>query len=172
MSTLIDRADPTDLPHQLVAAFAAFGPAFMKWMTASARDQGVTYARMRALHVLKCGGPQIMSGLRDELGVTARSVTALVDALEGEELVRRLPHPTDRRATIVEITDAGRERMQGTMEAHADRAARLFAALPEGDQRELLRIMRALGDELTGLGVPLGFGPEGGPRLPADVAEV
>ena len=162
MSTLNDRAEPSELPRQLVAAFAAFGPAFMKWMTASARDSGVTYARMRALHVLKCNGPQIMSGLRDELGVTARSVTALVDALEGEHLVRRVPHPTDRRATIVEITGAGRQRMHGTMEAHAEHAAGLFARLDQHDQQELLRILRLLADELSSLGVPLGWGPAAG----------
>lgn len=167
MSTLNQETDATDLPRQLMSAFAVYGPAFMKWMALSARDQGVTYARMRALHALQCGGPQIMSGLRDELGVTARSVTALVDALESEALVRRVPHPTDRRATIVEITAAGRERMRGTMEAHTGRAARVFERLDEHDQRELLRIMRLLIDELSALGMALGAGPD-----PARTSEV
>ena len=48
-----------------------------------------------------------MSDLGDELGVTARYVTSLVDGLEKEGLVRRVPHPTDRRATIIESTPKG-----------------------------------------------------------------
>jgi DNA-binding MarR family transcriptional regulator len=140
-----------DLPQRLVAAFSAFGPAFLKWMSAGARDSGVTYARMRALHVLRCNGPTIMSGLRDELGVTARSVTALVDALEEEALVKRVPHPTDRRATIVVITEHGRERVHGRVEAHNDRAAELFARLPVEDQQALARIIERLGNELADL---------------------
>ena len=34
-------------------------------------------------------------------------MTALIDALEAEGLVRRAPHPTDRRATLVSLTKRG-----------------------------------------------------------------
>ncbi|MPZ88788.1 MAG: MarR family transcriptional regulator [Nitriliruptorales bacterium] len=169
MSTLNQNGPPSGLARELVAAFGAFGPAYMKWLHAQARDGGVTYARMRTLHVLYGKGSQIMSGLRDHLGVTARSVTALVDALEAEALVRRVPHPSDRRATIVELTDQGRAAIDGQFEAHAQRAAALFSRIPREDQRALLRIMRALGNELRSLigdACPVGaFGP-GGPFGP------
>jgi DNA-binding MarR family transcriptional regulator len=36
------------------------------------------------------------------------SVTNAVDRLESAHLVRRLPHPSDRRTTLIEITDEGR----------------------------------------------------------------
>jgi DNA-binding MarR family transcriptional regulator len=90
-----------------------------------------------------------MSSLRHELGVTPRSVTALVDALEADALVCRLPHPTDRRATIVKLTDEGHRVISGRYDAHADRAARVFARLDERDQRELLRLLRQLSDALA-----------------------
>ena len=35
-------------------------------------------------------------------------MTNAVDRLEGQGLVRRTPHPTDRRTTLVELTDDGR----------------------------------------------------------------
>ena len=43
------------------------------------------------------------------LQVHPTSVTNAVDRLEAAKLVKRVPHPSDRRATLVEITDAGRE---------------------------------------------------------------
>lgn len=162
MSTL-NQPSASDLSHELVATFGAFGPSYMKWMTAEARSQGITYARLKTLHALQHGGSKIMSGLRDELGVTARSVTALVDALEAEDLVRRVPHPTDRRATIIELTERGHGTAEGLFEAHRERAAKLFAQLDEDDQRHLLRILRTLSSHLEAMGVELGWGPSGPP---------
>ena len=43
------------------------------------------------------------------LQVHPTSITNAVDRLEAAGLVRRRPHPTDGRATLVEITEAGRE---------------------------------------------------------------
>ena len=54
-----------------------------------------------ALHFSE--GPVIMRNPGEELGVTPRNVTKLVDELEAEDLVRRLPHPSDQRATLVEL---------------------------------------------------------------------
>jgi DNA-binding MarR family transcriptional regulator len=36
------------------------------------------------------------------------SITNAVDRLEAAELVRRLPHPTDGRSSLIELTDEGR----------------------------------------------------------------
>jgi DNA-binding MarR family transcriptional regulator len=49
--------------------------------------------------------PMRVMGERLQLHPT--SVTNIVDRLQADGLVRRIPHPTDRRATLVEITEAG-----------------------------------------------------------------
>lgn len=162
MSTISSRH--TELARELAGAFMAFGPAYFKWVNARVRDSGVTFARMKTLHALKFHGPQIMSSLRDELGVTARSVTALVDALEADDLVRRVPHPTDRRATIIELTDSGRATVHQQFEAHSMRAAEVFGRLADSDQRELLRLLNLLSAELTAMGVESGCDPRGRAR--------
>jgi DNA-binding MarR family transcriptional regulator len=85
-----------------------------------------------------------MCDLGDELGVTARNVTTLVDGLESEGLVRRLPHPTDRRATVVELTPRGFAMADKMLGPFHEEVTRLFRELREVDQRELLRLMEAL----------------------------
>ncbi|MDQ4116726.1 MAG: MarR family transcriptional regulator, partial [Actinomycetota bacterium] len=45
------------------------------------------------------------------------SVTNIVDRLQHDGLVRRVAHPTDRRATLVELTDDGRKRLEEATEA-------------------------------------------------------
>lgn len=133
-----------DRSRELVDCFGAFGPAYMKWMRAQAGEGGLSWARMRLLHVLRLGGPQIMSRLSDELAVTARNVTALVDALEQDGLVERQQHHEDRRATVIALTDQGEQRVRETFAAHRERAAELFARLDASEQHELLLLMRRL----------------------------
>jgi DNA-binding MarR family transcriptional regulator len=45
--------------------------------------------------------------LADRLGLTPGSVTALVDRLMARKLARRIPHETDRRVVLIELTKAG-----------------------------------------------------------------
>jgi DNA-binding MarR family transcriptional regulator len=138
---------------QLVDAFAAFGPCYLKWVRSRLQDCGLTYARMRLLGTLHCNGPQIMSSISDELGVTKRNVTALVDALEEEGLVRRRPHPTDRRATVIELTEQGLETTESMYEGHRAAVSELFADLSEEDRRELIRLLGLLREALRREGV-------------------
>lgn len=138
---------------RLVDEFAAFGPLYLKWVRSRLQGEGMTYARMRLLGALHCNGPQIMSSISEELGVTRRNVTALVDALEEERLVRRKPHPTDRRATVIEMTDRGEETMDRVYDEHRAAVAELFADLDEKDRSELMRMLGVLRETLRREGI-------------------
>jgi len=143
--------------RQLAEKFAAFGPAYMRWVGLQMRAVGVTYPRMRLIGALRMSeGPQIMSDLGHQLGVTPRNVTKLVDALEEEGLVRRRPHPTDRRATVVELTEKGAGTAAGVFEEHLAAVGTLFEGLGEDDRRELLRILDLLEAELRRKGIQPG----------------
>ena len=113
----------------------------------------MTYARMRLLGALHCNGPRIMTTISDELGVTRRNVTALVDALEEEGLVRRRPHPTDRRATVIEMTAKGERTMDRIYDEHRAAVAELFAELSEEDRGELARMLGTLREALRREGI-------------------
>jgi DNA-binding MarR family transcriptional regulator len=49
-----------------------------------------------------------LSVVGSRLQVHPTSITSAVDRLETQGLVRRSPHPRDRRAVLAEITDDGR----------------------------------------------------------------
>jgi DNA-binding MarR family transcriptional regulator len=138
---------------RLVDEFATFGPLYLKWVRSRLQDGGMTYARMRLLGALHCKGPQIMSSISDELGVTRRNVTALVDALEEEGLLRRKPHPTDRRATVIEMTGLGERTMDRVYDEHRAAVAELFAGLDEEDRGELARMLGVLRESLRREGI-------------------
>ena len=125
-------------------ALFAIEPALNSWLKLGFRSRGITYARLRLLSALRFGRPRRLLDLGGELGVTARNVTGLVDALQRDGLVERLPHPNDRRAVLVRLTPAG-ERVSGELLAEQRAAvAELLAKLPEADQRSLLRALESL----------------------------
>ena len=50
-------------------------------------------------------------------------MTNIIDKLEADGLVRRVPHAEDRRATLAEITDAGRAAAKAATEVAQRRVA-------------------------------------------------
>jgi len=70
-------------------------------------ERGITLARAGVVSLLERSGACTQRELSRALRVTPRNITGLVDALEGEGLVVRAPHPTDRRATMVSLTPSG-----------------------------------------------------------------
>lgn len=72
---------------------------------------GLSMARVRLLTALHDAGPMRMSDLAWELGVTSRTITTMVDALEDEGLLSRHPDPSDRRAIVLAVTGSGNARL-------------------------------------------------------------
>lgn len=74
------------------------------------RPFGLTFARYELLTLLSFTreGRMPLSSAARRLQVHPTSVTNTVDRLEGAGLVRREPHPSDGRGTLVTLTDDGR----------------------------------------------------------------
>jgi DNA-binding MarR family transcriptional regulator len=131
----------------LVAQAARFAAAFARW-TDGRSCGGLTYTRLRLLEALHCGGPAIMRELGVQLGVSPRNMTAMVDALEDARLVVRRPHPTDRRATLVELSAAGATEVGQALVPRLDAMARLFEVLSAEEQQQLFAALGRLAQEI------------------------
>src|ERR671919_1306771 len=111
-------------------------------MRRSFERDGLSPARAHLLWALHQSGPSTQRLLADALGVSPRNITGLVDGLETSGLVVRRRHPTDRRATLVGLTDDG-ARLAGEMaRGKAELATGLFASL---SARELEQLTATLG---------------------------
>jgi DNA-binding MarR family transcriptional regulator len=133
-------ADERPLADVLVDFVQAFDAWSRRAAVSNARE---SVPRLRLLYELHCNGPRKMADLADSLGVTPRNVTALVDGLEAESLVRRTAHPTDRRITIVELTGgaAAVEEQIGSFRQAIDE---LLAGLSHSERRVLARVLPEL----------------------------
>jgi DNA-binding MarR family transcriptional regulator len=107
---------------------------------AALRPHGLTFARYEVLMLLTFSraGALPLGKIGERLQVHPASVTNAIDRLEAERLVKRSPHPTDRRTTLAAITARGR--------SAADRATvdmnELFAGLELSDADGLFERLR------------------------------
>jgi DNA-binding MarR family transcriptional regulator len=114
-------------------------------LNAMLAKHGLTFARYEALVLLHFSrrGSLPLGKIGERLQVHRTSVTNLVDGLEKADLVRRRPHDTDRRATLAEITDKGREvAVRATEELNA--AGFGLDALPRDDLEAVTRVLAKL----------------------------
>jgi len=109
------------------------------------RPLGLTFPRYEALMLLSFTrtGALPLGKIGERLQVHRTSVTNIVDKLEADGLVRRVPHAEDRRATLAEITDAGRE-TAARATAGLNAAAFGIDALGNDEQETVTALLRGL----------------------------
>ena len=91
------------------------------------------------------GQPLEPSVIAERLVVTTGSMTSLLDNLEKRGLVRRLPHPEDRRKLLIDITADAQAIIDELLpKLHARERDVVGAALTTSEQRALLRSVAKL----------------------------
>ncbi|WP_445283125.1 MarR family winged helix-turn-helix transcriptional regulator [Streptomyces sp. DSM 118148] len=111
------------------------------------RELGVTPAQSRLLRTLAhYGSPPRMADLAERLEVVPRAVTTLVDGLEASGKVRRVPDPSNRRVTRIELTDEGRETLREVRGARRSAAEEILAPLTEKERAVLGVLLDTLVD--------------------------
>jgi DNA-binding MarR family transcriptional regulator len=109
------------------------------------RPHGLTFPRYEALMLLSFTrtGALPLGKIGERLQVHRTSVTNIIDKLEADGLVRRVPHAEDRRATLAEITDAGRDIAKRATGILNDECFGISALAPH-DLERLTAILRGL----------------------------
>ena len=109
------------------------------------RPLDLTFAGYELLMILvfSKSGSLPLAKLGTRLQVHPTSVTSAVDRLERQGLVRRRPHPTDRRATLAGVTAKGR---RAAAKATEELNAEVFEApgMSQSNVDEMVKIIRDL----------------------------
>jgi len=98
---------------------------------------GLSEGRMGVLFRLYRCGDLPLGELADDLIMTPRNVTGLVDRLERQGMVERVPDPEDRRSVRARLTPAGRETIEGIWKEGIDRQFELVEGMSKEDLAQL-----------------------------------
>jgi DNA-binding MarR family transcriptional regulator len=89
------------------------------------------------------------SELARSLGQTSGGVTKTLRRMEARGLVQRVPDPADRRAVLVELTNAGQELADRYLARRADWAAHYFGDMKAADREGAVAYLCELVDRLA-----------------------
>jgi DNA-binding MarR family transcriptional regulator len=103
----------------------------------ASNSTGLSLSARAVLATLADDGPTRLMRLATAGGITQPAMTQLVGRLEREGLVVRLFDPDDGRATLVDITDAGRALLAQLRQRQRDNLAELLEALSPEDEATL-----------------------------------
>lgn len=91
------------------------------------------------------GEPLEPTVIADRLLITTASMTSLLDNLEKRGLIRRLPHPGDRRKLLIDITPAAQDIVDHLLPSmHAREQDVMDATLSSSEQRQFLKFIAKL----------------------------
>jgi DNA-binding MarR family transcriptional regulator len=125
-------------------------------------DYDLSMGKFMVLMLLKCSEAGLTpSECADRAGVTRGTITGLLDGLERDGLIRRQPHPEDRRCTIVQLTDGGWALLDRMLPRHFHVIADLLCQLDEAEQKTLFTLLtklRAGAQALQSVEIGLGEG--------------
>ena len=128
----------TPLVREVLMALRSAGAEVEAWLERSVEPMGLSLAKMGALHTLvEADEPIPLGQLAERLCCVKSNVTQLVDRLEADRLVRRVPDPADRRSVRAEVTDEGRARFAAAVRARRAAEAELLAGFSDAELEQL-----------------------------------
>ena len=95
------------------------------------------------------GTPLPPSVVAERMVTTTGTMTSLIDTLVRRGLVRRLPHPDDRRMLLIDITDAGRDVVDLVLPVTHRITKDMFQVLTEDERQHLLELLGRVQERLT-----------------------
>jgi DNA-binding MarR family transcriptional regulator len=93
--------------------------------------------------------PHIIGG---RLLITSGTMTSLLDTLERRGLIRRVPHPSDRRKLLIDITDDARRILDRMLPRVHGASRDAFAVLSDAECETLVGLLEPVQTRLHALG--------------------
>lgn len=115
-----------------------------KFQAYTLREARLTPPQYYILSLLAEQDGRPFKALAEALACTPATMTGLVDTLEKKELVRRVPHPEDRRSLLVQLTEEGRNALQATPGLEEIFGSCCCQVLPPEETQELIRLLKKL----------------------------
>jgi DNA-binding MarR family transcriptional regulator len=142
VGTVRDVSLPSGAPD--VAELSVALERTASWLRRALRNPEWNAVALSTLDELARGAPRRVTELAALERTSQPGMTGILARLEAAGLVRRDPDPTDGRATLITVTEAGREHLAVRHDERARFLSDRIQTLSDDDRRALLGATRAL----------------------------
>lgn len=132
--------DPLHVDMSAVEALAALriaGRSLRHLQEKWAERHGLSEGRLGVLFRLYRCGDTPLGDLADDLESTPRNITGLVDHLERDGFVERVPDPDDRRSVRARLTPAGKVRIEAIWKEGLEHQFEMVGGMSKEDLAQL-----------------------------------
>ena len=147
-----------ELDDELRSIMRAWGRQQLAFSDSTMRffmDVELTMPQFRALVMIRRWGPQTGRELARRLHVTPGTLVPLIDRLEDQGYLRRVPDKQDRRVTWLELTPRADRLFQRLWGMGAARIATAIGRLIPEDRAQLKRLLTRVAEHLEGSPAPV-----------------
>ena len=139
------RGQGSDTTLELAELLSHSARRLRRGTTAQLAPLGLTMAQAQVLRIVASAThPLRMADIAARLGVVPRSVTTMVDGVEGAGLIVRATDPDDRRSVLVSLTATGHALLKSLERARRATAEDIFGALATDERADLARLLGTL----------------------------
>ena len=135
-------AKPAPLINMAARSFARLGERRLKSL-------GLNVAQVPVLYLLRNGEALSQKSLAQLTRVEQPSMAQTLVRLERDGLIRRRPHPANRRIQLIELTAAGHDVLPRSKAILLKGNERLLAGFSAEDASLLLSLLKRASDNLT-----------------------
>ena len=144
-NTPANEMDATEALAALRTASHAFHTAMDRWL----ERHDLSESRMGVLWRLRHKDSITLGDLAQQLDVSPRNITGLVDHLEKDHLVERFPDSVDRRAIRVRLAPAGKQKLSDINHEMGSQRVGLVAGFTNDELQQLRHLCLKLVRNLT-----------------------
>ena len=109
------------------------------------RSYGLNPTEFTVMEVLYSKGEQPIQIIGNKVLLASSSITYVIDQLEKKNYVKRKVNESDRRVTLVSITQEGNDMMEDIFPQHSDVIENLFSGLSVDEINQLSESLKIIG---------------------------
>ena len=145
MKTTKKYGKKADLALSLWVKLARASSTFSRLTNLDIQRYGLTQPQFSVIEALGHLGPMKMGSFCSKMLTSGGNITVVIDNLEKDGLVERVPFPKDRRAITVRLTSKGEKLFNDIFSKHAQFVTKVASVLDEDEQIQLSALLKKLG---------------------------
>ena len=146
METMKEIIDQNKLNLSTLVVFTRAENKIHKIEYETIKKSGLTTAQFGVLEALYNIGDLRICELIEKILTTSGNITVVIKNLEKDGLVRKYSDPLDKRATIISITDKGKNIIEEILPEHIINISKIFDILTDEEKNQLKRILKKFKD--------------------------
>ena len=131
-------------PHIRLVLWKA-AKAVEKVDRASIAQTGHVLSDFIIMEALLHKGPLPINKIGEKVLLTSGSMTAAVNRMEKDGLVKRIQDPSDGRCFYVHLTKKGRRMIKKAYARHKETLEKIASILSDSERKELVRLLKKIG---------------------------